>query len=186
MVIGPCTLLPILTRLFSQVYTYLRRLGYVVMRTIPPTEAYPDAAPYPKASKITLTSSQPLTAPFFTSLKALFSYWNPAFDWWKPLHLSRWGSHDKSYCKFEISVLFALHFPHVISLADHIYQKLRDLIPSGFQSAKHNEGRLGPLPPLPPVSAATPYKPFWNLYKPVTPFRKTAPPPPDYQVVVVK
>ncbi|KAF8826324.1 hypothetical protein HHX47_DHR5000379 [Lentinula edodes] len=34
-------------------------------------------------------------------------------------------------------------------------------------------------------SPSSPYEPFFNLYKPPTPFKKSAPPPPDYQMVVV-
>ena len=37
-----------------------------------------------------------------------------------------------------------------------------------------------------PDAPASPYQIFYNLYKPSTPFKKTAPPPPDFQVVVVK
>ena len=32
----------------------------------------------------------------------------------------------------------------------------------------------------------SPYKIFYNLYKPNTPFKKSAPPPPDFQIVVIK
>ena len=32
----------------------------------------------------------------------------------------------------------------------------------------------------------SPYQIFYNLYKPSTPFKKTAPPPPDFQIVVIK
>ena len=33
---------------------------------------------------------------------------------------------------------------------------------------------------------STAYRIFYNLYKPSTPFKKSAPPPPDFQIVVVK
>ena len=33
---------------------------------------------------------------------------------------------------------------------------------------------------------SSPYQIFFNLYKPATPFKKSAPPPPDFQVVVIK
>jgi tRNA-splicing endonuclease subunit Sen54 len=33
---------------------------------------------------------------------------------------------------------------------------------------------------------SSPYQIFFNLYKPSTPFKKSAPPPPDFQVVVIK
>ena len=42
------------------------------------------------------------------------------------------------------------------------------------------------LASLPPAPEDTPYKPFWNIYKPPTPFQKSAPGPPDYQIIVVK
>lgn len=31
-----------------------------------------------------------------------------------------------------------------------------------------------------------PYQTFFNVYKPVTKFRKSAPPPPDFEIVVIK
>jgi len=37
----------------------------------------------------------------------------------------------------------------------------------------------------PKPTTSSPYQIFFNLYKPSTPFRKSAPPPPDFSVVVV-
>jgi len=42
------------------------------------------------------------------------------------------------------------------------------------------------IPLLSQKPTSSPYKIFFNLYKPSTPFRKSAPPPPDFSVVVVK
>jgi tRNA-splicing endonuclease subunit Sen54 len=33
---------------------------------------------------------------------------------------------------------------------------------------------------------ASPYQIFFNLYKPSTPFKRSAPPQPDFQIVVIK
>lgn len=32
----------------------------------------------------------------------------------------------------------------------------------------------------------SPYQIFYNAYKPATPFKKSAPPAPDFQIVVIK
>ncbi|KAK7690178.1 hypothetical protein QCA50_006829 [Cerrena zonata] len=101
-----------------QVYAYLRRLGYVVTRTNPPTPAYPRAAP------------------------------------------------------FEINA-------RVQSLAERIPSVFKSLrvIPSGH-STPLNEKKILTQPP-------SPYEIFFNVYKPATPFKKTAPPAPDFSIVVV-
>ncbi|KAJ3805661.1 hypothetical protein F5876DRAFT_91416 [Lentinula aff. lateritia] len=121
-----------------QVYAYLKRLGYTVTRTKPPTAFYPVTASY-SPSLLTLTSSSSFKSKIF----ALFSSWistifrtvfPDSFDWWRTLRIRRWLKVDKNY---------KTKFP------------------------------------------SSPYEPFFNLYKPPTPFKKSAPPPPDYQMVVV-
>ncbi|KAK7465282.1 tRNA-splicing endonuclease subunit sen54 [Stygiomarasmius scandens] len=156
-----------------QVYSYLKRLGYVVTRTDPPNEHYPRAAPYPSSS---MSSIPPQPGTSATTMKPsllsriferIYRMFHP-FDWWKPVRISRWLFKEKNY--------------------GHIFRSLR-LIPSGFgvplftppcstttQAAEESSD---------PRLKNSPYKPFFNLYKPPTPYKKSAPPPPDYQVVVV-
>ncbi len=38
----------------------------------------------------------------------------------------------------------------------------------------------------PDTQKSSPYDIFYNVYKPATPFKKTAPSKPDFQIVVVK
>ncbi|KAF5368371.1 hypothetical protein D9758_002466 [Tetrapyrgos nigripes] len=157
-----------------QVYSYLKRLGYVVTRTDPPDEHYPRAAPYPSPTMSAVpplpgSSSTSTTRSIFSRiLDRIYSLFRP-FNWWKPLRISRWLHKDKNY--------------------GHIFRSLR-FIPSGFgvplfsplcasTEVNHSKGTSDPR------LKDSPYKPFYNLYKPPTPYKKSAPPPPDYQVVVI-
>ncbi|THH03350.1 hypothetical protein EW145_g6328 [Phellinidium pouzarii] len=75
------------------------------------------------------------------------------------------------------------------------YRTLTRAIPSTFQLElaqweklveTFEDGRYhAPLLFILTKEAPSPYEVFFNLYKPATPFRKTAPPPPDYSVIVV-
>ncbi|KAK0476599.1 tRNA-splicing endonuclease subunit sen54 N-term-domain-containing protein [Armillaria novae-zelandiae] len=121
-----------------QVYSYLRRLGYVVTRTVPPTPEYPAATPF-------VPLEQPRSS-IFKRIRSTFASWilkpfTSAFNWWKPLCLTRWLYHDKNY--------------------RHIFRSLR------FMPARTSD------------------PPFYNLYKPPTPFKKTSPSLPDFQIVVI-
>ncbi|KAG2123798.1 tRNA-splicing endonuclease subunit sen54 N-term-domain-containing protein, partial [Suillus clintonianus] len=139
-----------------QVFAYLRRLGYVVTRTDPPSPSYP--VPPPR-----LTSDGALS--FFRRLSSIFSpcatrllrFWRGTLNWWRPLRISRWIHHDKSYGK--------------------IFKSLR-VIPAGHSIAPHSSRAT-------PVVPSSPYKIFYNMYKPSTNFRKTSPPQPDFQIVVI-
>ncbi|KAK0455383.1 tRNA-splicing endonuclease subunit sen54 N-term-domain-containing protein [Desarmillaria tabescens] len=136
-----------------QVYSYLRRLGYVVTRTVPPTSEYPAAAPFEKMCPL----GQPRPSIFerirLTFFTWILKFFTSAFNWWRPLRLSRWFYHDKNY--------------------GHVFRSLR-FMPAGHQ-----------LPLRQSKEEDSPYKPFYNLYKPPTPFKKTSPPPPDFQIVVI-
>lgn len=83
-------------------------------------------------------------------------------------------------------------------LPDRIFRHLQ-LIPTGHDrdlgqsSAPHQPSALTPLSSVPPHAAALlpdtqeyPYQTFFNIYKPVTKYRKSAPPPPDFRIVVIK
>lgn len=82
---------------------------------------------------------------------------------------------------------------------DKIFGRLQ-FIPTGHdqplprQSIPHRPSILTPLVPLESAEEKTglpqlephPYQTFFKVYKPVTKYRKSAPPPPDFRVVVIK
>ncbi|KAJ6499095.1 tRNA-splicing endonuclease subunit sen54 N-term-domain-containing protein [Mycena sanguinolenta] len=142
-----------------QVYAYLKRLGYVVTRTAAPNSLYPTPPPFD------LSPLNQKSASIFSRIRSTFSsciskvlrIFTGGFDWWKPFRHSRWLLRDKNYG----AVFRAIRF-----------------IPAGHK-----------VPLLPtrvePLSKPSPYHIFYNVYKPVTPFRKSEPCLPDYQIVVV-
>ena len=142
----------------------------MVTRTNPPTSYYPKSSPFPQAIR-ERSIFQRLRCVSWTWLSRIFHMLNPSFDWWRPLRFSCCLRDDKSYSKW-IS-----HFRSILYLtiffAGSVFKSLR-FIPSGHHI------------PLSPKPSSSPYRIFFNLYKPSTPFRKTAPPPPDFPVVVVK
>ncbi|KAI0344383.1 hypothetical protein BDW22DRAFT_1354394 [Trametopsis cervina] len=138
-----------------QVYSYLRRLGYAITRTVPPSDAYPAAAPFPVTAALRQKSLWNtlwgiMTRPFARLAQILFR----SFDWWRPTHFNLWLPHTLTY-------------------------------PSIFRSLRFLQS--GPSAPLhiSPPSPTSPYKIFYNLYRPSTPFKKSAPPAPDFSVVVI-
>lgn len=81
---------------------------------------------------------------------------------------------------------------------DQIFGRLQ-IIPTGHDAAlprasiPRKANVLAPLVPNPSAEPSKlprlvdhPYQTFFNVYKPVTKYRKTAPPPPDFQLVIVK
>jgi tRNA-splicing endonuclease subunit Sen54 len=152
-----------------QVFAHLKRLGYVVTRTDPPSSAYPTPPPFSNVTQ---------RRPIFHRLYSVVSRWiskifSPlltSFDWWRPLRhrscfqrVNRYGKfggpHDRerNTDTFEASLFRSLRF-----------------IPSTQKIS------------LPTPMTSSPYRIFFNVYKPSTSFRKTAPPPPDFFVVVIK
>ncbi|KAG6920314.1 hypothetical protein DXG01_005083 [Tephrocybe rancida] len=143
-----------------QVYTYLKRLGYSVTRTKPPSSYYPTPPPWPAP-----TPQNASTPSLWQRISSLFPLWIPKFfsqpfDWWQPLRVSRWLHHDKNYAS--------------------LFRSLR-LMPTGHKVPMHHpdpEKRLA-------TQKSSPYQIFFNLYKPSTPFKRSAPPLPDFQIVVI-
>ncbi|KAF8625909.1 hypothetical protein AX17_006635 [Amanita inopinata Kibby_2008] len=145
-----------------QVYAYLRRLGYIVTRTEPPYPYYPTP---PALLPPLLPKSQ--SHPFLHTLVSLFRqsisrlvrlFFVTPFNWWQPVPISRWLHHNKNYTS--------------------LFKSLR-LIPAGHSTPLYRpHAKSDASPP-------TPYKIFYNVYKPNTPFKKTAPGKADFQVVVV-
>lgn len=159
---------------FVQVYSYLRRLGYAVTRTVPPSDAYPAAAPFPVTASLRHTSLWNtlwgiMTRPFARLAQILFR----SFDWWRPTHFNLWLPHTLTYCTFHAFTQCERQLTSLVTAS--IFRSLRFL-------------QSGPSAPLhiSPPSPTSPYKIFYNLYKPSTPFKKSAPPAPDFSVVVIK
>ncbi|SCV69469.1 BQ2448_2489 [Microbotryum intermedium] len=84
---------------------------------------------------------------------------------------------------------------------EQIFARLR-IIPTGHdtplprRALPRTPSPLTPLDPLPPKDSCNPsmtlpplstypYQPFFNVYKPITKYRKTDPPPPDFQLVII-
>ncbi|KAG8214407.1 tRNA-splicing endonuclease subunit sen54 N-term-domain-containing protein [Butyriboletus roseoflavus] len=142
-----------------QVYAYLKRLGFILMRAEPPTPEYP------VAPSVSLAVTQPRTvtrklmglfsrlASNIMSVARLFH----RIDWWRRPQLHRQ--------KTTQDIFKALRFipcGHTIPLYHPVVK------------SQHSKS-----------SPPSPYKIFFHVYKPSTPFRKTAPPAPDFHLVVV-
>jgi len=135
------------------VFSYLKRLGYIVTRARPPSIFYPKAQNFPilRIPRVTWLSRffRFFTRPF----RSLFS---TTLDWWRPLPLAGFSRHFMTY--------------------PSMFSQLR-LFRSGYSLPLYRT-------PLQEASN-TPYKVFYNLYKPGIPFAKTNPRPPDFSIVVV-
>ncbi|KAI0826935.1 tRNA-splicing endonuclease subunit sen54 N-term-domain-containing protein [Trametes gibbosa] len=139
-----------------QVYAYLKRLGYVVTRARPPSLDYPIPSPYPKPARARTSVLGKLYESLSTVLARVARIFTNGLGWWRPIRSSRWLHHNMSNLS--------------------LYKSLR-FLPSGHSTPLH----IQPTPDAPPSS----YQIFYHLYKPSTPFKKTAPPPPDFSIVVV-
>ncbi|KAI0786203.1 tRNA-splicing endonuclease subunit sen54 N-term-domain-containing protein [Abortiporus biennis] len=140
-----------------QVYAYLKRLGYVVMRTKPPTSAYPAAAPFDKK----VPPKQSILAKLFSRIHSVLlglgrMIFHSKFDWWRPLKHSPLFRFNMNYS----SVFRSLRF-----------------LPGGHGAPLH----VKPIQD----SSSSPYEIFYNIYKPSTNLKKSSPPAPDFSVVVV-
>ncbi|KAF8272210.1 tRNA-splicing endonuclease subunit sen54 N-term-domain-containing protein [Lactarius quietus] len=141
-------------------FSYLRRLGYIVTRATPPSPAYP----VPAAQAL---SQQPATALIFrrvlvalcSPIRRLWSWVvQPLKTWWRPLVHRPWLHHNMDYPSIFKTLRF-ISSGHAVPL------------PSRAQCLTGNP--------------SSPYEIFYHLYKPNTPYRKTAPPQPDFSIVVV-
>ncbi|KAI0917086.1 hypothetical protein AcW1_007627 [Taiwanofungus camphoratus] len=138
-----------------QVFAYLKRLGYVVTRAKPPTSDYP----VPPVTLKTQTSMSLITRLYsgvWSAISRIYSVFSKKFDWWRPLRFSRWLHHNMD--------------------SRSVFKSLR-FLPAGYNVPLHVQKS--------PNSPPSPYTIFFHLYKPATPFKKTAPPPPDFSIVVV-
>ncbi|KAJ7772587.1 tRNA-splicing endonuclease subunit sen54 N-term-domain-containing protein [Mycena maculata] len=147
-----------------QVYAYLKRLGYVVTRATAPNSLYPmpppfDLSPLNQKSRSILNRIVSIFPLWFTKASRFLS---GGFNWWKPFRMNRWLLQAKNYGYRNYGTIFrALRF-----------------IPAGHG-----------IPLLPtksePPAKPSPYRIFFNVHKPATPYRKSAPCLPDYQITVI-
>ena len=139
-------------------------------RTKPPSSEYPTPPPFPtKATTSTslLGKLYGAVASFFSRLVRIFS---KERNWWRPIRLH----HSMSNCKY---LRHMDHDPGVDETPATLFKSLR-FLPSGHSvPLQIKQGHCKPT---------SPYRIFFNLYKPSTPFKKTAPPPADFSIVVVK
>ncbi|KZP23306.1 hypothetical protein FIBSPDRAFT_930627 [Athelia psychrophila] len=138
-----------------QVYAYLKRLGFSITRTDPPTSSYPSAQPFASVTPPT-SLLQRLFSWIPSCMARIRQLFSRRFDWWKPLRIGGFFHHNQNM--------------------NSVFKSLR-FIPSGHSVALQPSKNL--------AAQASPYKIFYNLYKPSTPFRKTAPGPPDFSLVII-
>ncbi|KAG9315968.1 tRNA-splicing endonuclease subunit sen54 N-term-domain-containing protein [Chiua virens] len=142
-----------------QVYSYLKRLGFILMRAQPPTPEYPSIP------LVSISTTQPraligwfidLFERFMSNVISVVRVFH-RIDWWRRLQ------------------------PHRQKTIQDLFRALR-FVPRGHTIPLHLPA-VTPEPAL--TSTPSPYRIFFHVYKPSTPFRKTAPPVPDFYVVVV-
>ncbi|PAV17489.1 Aldo keto reductase [Pyrrhoderma noxium] len=141
-----------------QVYAYLKRLGYTVIRAKAPDPYYITNNSSPLSLSSSTTKNSILSRIYQLVVKTLRELLQPfrrRMDWWDPVNIRKPFNGLLSY-----SLLFS---------------RLR-FIPSGYKNKLLSSD----------VSQTTsPYEIFYYFYKPVTSFKKTDPPPADYAVAVV-
>ncbi|THH30528.1 hypothetical protein EUX98_g3655 [Antrodiella citrinella] len=135
-----------------QVFAYLKRLGYVVMRTKAPSPAYLTAAPHVPLSVRTSGWFSRLLAAFTGTFSKVLRVFRRTPEFWRP------GL-----------------FHHGLTYSS-MFKSLR-VIPSGHSTPLQVSA--------PDTQQPSIYDIFYNVYKPATPFKKTAPSKPDFQIVVV-
>lgn len=153
----------------------MRRLGYVVTRTNPPSPSYPVPSPRIGGDGASLSFYRRLSSIFSLFTTSVLRFWRRSVDWWRPLRISRWIHHDKSYSWVHSTLLEPFNNEFCVG---NVLKSLR-VIPTGHSVAPHSSRAT-------PVAPSSPYKIFYNMYKPSTNFRKTTPPQPDFQIVVIK
>lgn len=153
-----------------QVYAYLKRLGFVLTRAKPPTSDYP-AAPslFPRPAtvpgmwkRITVLLSH-----FASNVLSVISFVLQRSPW-KPVGLRGLKSSGDIFAAMRF-----LRCGHTAPLYESSATEGRTTQPE--VSTMHRT----------PQSEQSPYSVFFHVYKPSTPFRKSAPPAPDFYVVVI-
>lgn len=171
------------------VYAYLKRLGYTVTRTAPPKESEDWWISPPPFSPSLLTRSGTQETGILARVYRFFShplawFWKGSQrsqsrtptalrDWWHPISFLSWLKSRNTYGTLSFSSAILAKRATIASL----FRSLR-FIPAGYTLPVHCS--------TPSSSMSSPYTPFFNVYKPPTPYKKSAPAPPDYQISVVK
>ncbi|KZS92159.1 hypothetical protein SISNIDRAFT_455916, partial [Sistotremastrum niveocremeum HHB9708] len=173
-----------------QVYSYLRRLGYVVTRHRKPSSSpwypIPEIGDAQSTAKAAPASSRGLQASVATLVSSPFRWlWGLMermwYDPWHPLRGKwRW---IHSYPSLFTS-LRALPSASSRPLTSSPIPPSASASTKFTSVSKTTQGSNRPSPP-PAPTVSSPYEIFYNLYKPSTPFRKSSPPPPDFYLVVV-
>ena len=78
-----------------QVYAYLKRLGFSITRTTPPSPSYPLAQPAPRPNS-TLSLMQKLFSWMSVAASRLRRLFSCEFNWWRPFQFGSWLYHDKN------------------------------------------------------------------------------------------
>ncbi|GAA6049227.1 hypothetical protein JCM3770_003317 [Rhodotorula araucariae] len=181
-----------------QVYAFLRRLGYVLTRARP--IAGTERPVFVRSTPLYRTILDYLCLPFLStrnllvrlahSLKALVRS-SPATAKRIRLHVTR--TVGKAEGQFSCLVAGRRWTTY-----DQIFSRLQ-IIPSGHDRAlprgplPHAPSVFTPLAPVPEASKPKdlpsleqyPFQPFFHVYKPVTKYKKSTPPPPDFKLVVI-
>ncbi|KAL8279072.1 hypothetical protein RQP46_008530 [Phenoliferia psychrophenolica] len=176
------------------VYAQLKRLGYVLVRSRSTT---PLARPLKATTVIPRSTLELLQLPFTSLHRAFLRLFRSLLALPRSLFINP--------ITLGVTRVLAKGEGRLRSLVgtgrwtsyDQIFSKLQ-IVPSGWDTPLPR----GPLPktpsvlaPLIPTTAPScglpsleefPYQTFFNVYKPITKFRKSAPPPPDFEIVVIK
>ncbi|GAA6023771.1 hypothetical protein JCM10207_001187 [Rhodosporidiobolus poonsookiae] len=193
-----------------QVYAFLRRLGYVVVRARPvPGTSRPIYTPPPPPFYLRFLAL--LARPFLALRDGLV---RAARDMQLALRvagavLNRQQGEGRKRVRWSTTRVLGKDQGRYRSLAsggrwtsyDQIFSRLQIIPATGLHSS--SSPLRAPLPhapsPLSPVASSTttsadaglpsfdeyPYQPFWHVYKPVTKYKKNNPPEPDFRLVVV-
>ncbi|KAL4073282.1 tRNA-splicing endonuclease subunit sen54 N-term-domain-containing protein [Scleroderma yunnanense] len=146
-----------------QVYAYLKRLGFVLTRAKPPSSEYPTAPPLPRP----VTKVPAVWKRIAKLLSCCVSNVLNVIGF--ALQRSPWKPVDLRGLKSSGDIFAALRFLR----CGHAASLYESPVPKDTATQPHT------------TSEQSPYTVFFHVYKPSTPFRKTAPPAPDFYVVVI-
>lgn len=83
----------------SQVYAYLKRLGYIVTRADPPSSDYPIPSPHPRITRAHASFLGKLCGALSSALARVARIFTNGLDWWRPMRRSHWLHHNTSNCE---------------------------------------------------------------------------------------
>lgn len=215
-----------------QVYAYLKRLGYTLVRArpIPGVERPPPDRPFSlyyatrDALSLPLITIRDSLLRFIQSLRAFVTstlaknvrliatrtVGSREGKFASLVSGRRWANYGGLSLLFFFFAILSISYSLYSRSIDQLFSRLQ-IIPTGHDTPlprsalPQTPSLLTPLIPsphpshtLPPASTSTeplkelqdleqyPYQPFFHMYKPVTKYKKSNPPPPDFRIVVVK